>query len=81
MSNSARLRIKCVRRRSRSRVARMAAGDVGLREHAATQQHSDFLGVDLIVFRALPPWMAFIESVAKDKRNALRAQRSRASTR
>ena len=44
--------------------------DVGLREHAAAQQHGNFLGVDLVVFGLAPVDGLHIEGMAEDKGHA-----------
>jgi len=42
--------------------------DIGLREHAPTEQHGDFLGVDLVVFGLATMDRFHIQGVAQDKR-------------
>ena len=55
--------------------------DVGLREHAATRQHSDFLGVDLIVSPCRRGWLSYRER-GQGQKECLRERRGRrASTR
>ena len=50
--SSARLRIRCVRRRRRSRVARILSGiHISLWEHPTAEQHRDLVGIDFVVLR------------------------------
>ena len=66
-----RLRTRCSRRRSRSRVDRIAAGiDVGLRQHAAAQQHGDLVRVDLVVLGLAAVDGLHRERVAEHERDA-----------
>ena len=44
--------------------------DVGLREHAAAQQHGNLLGIDLVVFGLAAVDGFHIEGMAEDKGNA-----------
>jgi hypothetical protein len=45
--------------------------DIGLREHTAAEQHSDFMGVDLVVFGLAAMDSLHIEGMPEDKRDAM----------
>ena len=49
--------------------AHLGGVDIGLWEHAAAQQHSNFLGVDLVVFGLAAVDGLHIEGMTKDKRD------------
>lgn len=44
--------------------------DVGLREHAPTQEHRDFLGIDCVVFRFAAMDGVHVEGMPKDEGRA-----------
>jgi hypothetical protein len=51
--------------------AHLARIDIRLWEHPAAQEHSDFMGVDRVIFGLAPMDGLHIEGMAEDKRDAL----------